>query len=119
MDAIAKLEMETRFNREIDHLRSELKDKASNKDVTQVAAALSQTQLDQAERNRALRDSVGEVEKAVKALAQVVAADVGGSPIPASRWSLRGLDPKLVLTIGIAGGAAAGKTLEYIMGLGS
>lgn len=118
MDAVTKLEMETRFNRELDLLRGDLKDRASNKDVAHLAQALSDSRLDQAEKNRAIKDGIADLEKAVKALANIVAADSDGTPMP-SRWSLRGMDPKLLLTVGIAGGAAAGKTLEYLMGLGS
>lgn len=119
MDAIAKLEMEVRFNRELDLLRGDVKERATNKDVELLAKAFSESRLDQAEKNRAIKDGVAELEKAVKALAQIVSANTDGTPLPVSRWSLSKLDPKVLLTVGLAGGAAAGKTIEYLMGLGS
>ena len=120
MDAISKLdrlEMEVRFNRDLDLLRGDIKDRALNKDVATLAQALSDSRLDQAEKNRAIKDGVADLEKAVRSLAQIVSANTDGSPLPASRWSLSKLDPKVLLTVGLAGGAAAGKAIEYLTGL--
>ncbi len=117
MDDIQRLDLEHRLLREIDrvadNLREQLRDKADRRDITVMATEMSRVQTDQAERNRAIRESLMELEKGIKSLSALVAVDVGG-PMP-SRFSLRGMDPRILLAAGIVGGAAAGKSIELLL----
>jgi hypothetical protein len=112
LDRLDKLELRADLLREIDRVREEGREKADRKELATMAVELSRMQLDQSERNRALRDGFNELERAVKAMAAMIPQDS-----PARRgFSLSNIDPKILLMAGIAGGAAAGKTLEIALG---
>lgn len=109
MENLVRLELKAELLREIDR-------KADTADVRILAAEVSTMKLDQAERNRALRDTVGDVERAVKALAALVAEQPGAKR--GGRFSLREFDPRILLIAGLAVGAAGGKAVEAIIGGG-
>lgn len=109
MENLVRLELKAELLREIDR-------KADTADVRILAAEVSTMKLDQAERNRALRDTVGDVERAVKALAALVAEQPGANR--GGRFSLREFDPRILLIAGLAVGAAGGKAVEAIIGGG-
>lgn len=113
LDRLDRLELKAELLREIDGVRADLKGKADNKDLSLIATEMSRMQLDQAERNRALRDGLNELEKAVKSFAALIPVD-GATR---NRWSLREIDPRVLLVAGIAGGAAVGKGLEYLLSI--
>lgn len=103
MDELHRMALRADLLREIDK-------KADTNDVKLLAADISTMKLDQAERNRSLKESVAEVERAVKALAQIVSTQPGADR-PA-RFSLQGIDPRILVIAGLAIGAAGGKIAE-------
>ena len=120
MEDLQKLALRHELLRELDQgfaqLGKDLAAKADTKDVTYLATEVSKMQLDQSERNRSLRDSVSEVERAVKALALLVAEQPGANR--GGRFSLRELDPRMLVVAGLAVGAAGGKAIEALIGGG-
>lgn len=112
MDRVDKLELKTEFAREIDKIHVDLRSKADRAELVNISAEASRREVEQSERNRALKESVGAVERAVKALAEIVSQEAPATNRP--RVSLRGIDPRILLLAGIAGGAAAGKSLELL-----
>lgn len=110
MEAVERLELKAELLREIDRIREQ---KADTQDVKVLATEFSRMQLDNSERNRAMRDSVADVERAVKALAALVAEQPGANR--GGRFSLREFDPRILVIAGLAVGAAGGKFAETLL----
>lgn len=117
MDAVQRLELETRLLREIDKLEAKLGGKADRGDITGMAAEMHRTQMEQADRNRSLKEAVNDLERGVKALASLIPTQPGESR-GGGRFSLQGIDPRLLLAAGLAVGVAGGKAVEFMMGGG-
>ena len=109
MDELHRMALRADLLREIDK-------KADTNDVKLLAADISTMKLDQAERNRSLKESVAEVERAVKTLAQLVATQPGADR--PGRFSFSNIDPRVLLIAGLAVGAAGGKAVEALIGGG-
>lgn len=112
MDEIARLELKAELLREIDKVSTALHGKADRGDITTMATEMHNMKMDQADRNRSLKESVGDVERAIKTLAALVAEQPGANR---GRFSLREFDPRLLLVAGLAVGVAGNKAVEVFM----
>lgn len=109
LDDIVRLELAGKASvREIDQLRQDLRDKADRGDVTHLATLISNEHMSAMDRFRTVQASVAEVERAVKALADVVAQQTG-VPAP-QRGLLSRIPPHLLVAGGVALGAVAVKS---------
>lgn len=113
MEAVDRLELKAELLRAIDKVEHQLNNKADRGDITTMANEMHNMKLDQAERNRSLRDSVGEVERAIKTLAALVAEQPGANR--GGRFSLREFDPRILIVAALAVGAAGGKAVEAVL----
>ena len=113
MDDITRLEMAGKASvRELDQLRADLRDKADRGDVTHLAGMISNEHMSAMDRYRTVQASIGDVERAVKALSDVVAQQSG---VPAARnGTLSRFPPQMLLAGGVALGALAVKSPDLI-----
>ena len=109
VDDIVRLALDQKASlREIDLLRQDMRDKADRQDVTHLATVISNEHMSAMDRYRTVQASIGEVEKAVKALSDVVAQQAG---LPAPRNGvLSRLPPQMLIAGGVALGAVAVKS---------
>ena len=109
MDDITRLEMAGKASvRELDQLRADLRDKADRGDVTHLAGMISNEHMSAMDRYRTVQASIGDVERAVKALSEIVAQQ-SGMPSPRAGFMGR-VPPQLLLAGGVALGAVAVKS---------
>jgi len=113
VDDITRLEMAGKASvRELDQLRADLRDKADRGDVTHLAGMISNEHMSAMDRYRTVQASIGDVERAVKALSDVVAQQSG---VPAARnGTLSRFPPQMLLAGGVALGALAVKSPDLI-----
>jgi len=114
VDDITRIELAGKASvRELDQLRTDMRDKADRTDVTYLATSMSNEQMSAMERYRTVQASIGEVERAVKALADVVAQQ-SGMPSPRAANFLGRMPPQFLLAGGVALGALAIKSPEVV-----
>lgn len=115
VDDITRIELAGKAGvRELDQLRADMRDKADRTDVTYLATSMSNEQMSAMERYRTVQASIGDVERAVKALADVVAQQ-SGMPSPRGIGNfLSRVPPQLLMAGGIALGAVAVKSPEVV-----
>lgn len=112
VDDITRIELGGKASvRELDQLRSEMRDKADRTDITFLATSMSNEQNSAMERYRTVQAAISEVDRAVKALADVVAQQ-SGLPSPRAANFLSRIPPQVVMAGGIALGAVAVKSPE-------
>ena len=113
MDDITRLEMAGKASvRELDQLRADLRDKADRGDVTHLASMISNEHMSAMDRYRTVQASIGDVERALKALSDLVAQQSG---VPAARnGPLSRMPPQLLLAGGVALGALAVKSPDLL-----
>ena len=113
MDDITRIELAGKASvRELDQLRTDMRDKADRHDVTYLATSMSNEQMSAMERYRTVQASIGDVERAVRALADIVAQQSGmPSPRGVSNFLSR-VPPQFLLAGGVALGAVAIKSPE-------
>ena len=113
MDDITRLEMAGKASvRELDQLRADLRDKADRGDVTHLASMISNEHMSAMDRYRTVQASIGDVERALKALSDLVAQQSG---VPAARnGALSRVPPQLLLAGGVALGALAVKSPDLL-----
>lgn len=116
MDALERLELKAELLREIDKVEARLGGKADRGDITAMAAELHRVQMEQADRNRSLKEGVSDLERAVKSLATLVADQPGANR--GGRFSLREIDPRILIVGGLAVGVAGNKAIELMLGGG-
>ena len=97
--------------RELDLLRHDLRDKADRGDVTHLASIISNEHMSAMDRYRTVQASIGDVERALKALSDLVAQQSG---VPAARNGLSRFPPQMLLAGGVALGALAVKSPDLI-----
>ncbi len=100
--------------RELDLLRQDLRDKADRSDVTHLATVISNEHMSAMDRYRAVQASIGDVERALKALSDVVAQQTGAPPQHRNGGMLTRMPPHLLLAGGVALGALAVKSPDLI-----
>lgn len=115
VDDITRIELAGKASvRELDQLRTDMRDKADRTDVTYLATSMSNEQMSAMERYRTVQSSIADVERAVKALADVVAQQ-SGMPSPRGAGNLLSrMPPQFLLAGGVALGAVAIKSPEMI-----
>jgi hypothetical protein len=113
VDELVRLQLDQKASlRELDLLRQDLRDKADRSDVTHLATVISNEHMSAMDRYRAVQASIGDVERALKALSDVVAQQAG---VPAARnGGLSRFPPHLLLAGGVALGALAVKSPDLI-----
>jgi len=98
--------------RELDLLRHDLRDKADRGDVTHLASIISNEHMSAMDRYRTVQASIGDVERALKALSDLVAQQSG---VPAARsGGLSRFPPQMLLAGGVALGALAVKSPDLL-----
>jgi hypothetical protein len=98
--------------RELDLLRHDLRDKADRGDVTHLATVISNEHMSAMDRYRTVQASIGDVERALKALSDLVAQQSG---VPAARGgTLSRFPPQMLLAGGVALGALAVKSPDLL-----
>lgn len=109
MDDLVRVQLDQKASlRELDLLRQDLRDKADRGDVTHLASMISNEHMSAMDRYRTVQASIGDVERAVKALSDLVAQQSG---VPAARnGPLSRMPPQLLLAGGVALGAVAVKS---------
>ena len=109
MDDLVRIQLDSKASlRELDLLRHDLRDKADRGDVTHLASMISNEHMSAMDRYRTVQASIGDVERAVKALSDVVAQQSG---MPTARnGMLSRMPPQLLLAGGVALGAVAVKS---------
>ncbi len=113
MDELFRLQLDQKASlRELDLLRQDLRDKADRQDVTHLATVISQEHMSAMDRYRTVQASIGDVERALKALSDVVAQQAG-MPSPRNGM-LNRMPPHLLLAGGVALGALAVKSPDLI-----
>ncbi len=109
VDDITRIELANKASvRELDQLRADMRDKADRSDVTYLATSISNEHMSAMDRYRTVQASIGDVERAVKALSDVVAQQ-SGMPMPRAGFIGR-VPPQLLLAGGVALGAVAVKS---------
>ena len=113
MDDITRIELAGKASlRELDLLRQDLRDKADRGDVTHLAGLISNEHMSAMDRYRSVQASIGDVERALKALSDLVAQQSG---IPAARnGMLSRFPPHILLAGGVALGAVAVKSPDIL-----
>lgn len=117
MDDLSRLDLKYELLREIDHLKTT---KANHSDVKEVATQVSAQALDQSERLRAIKDALKELAQDQRSQAsrmEQIASVLDAPRDPGRQFSLKGLDPRILLAAGLAGGAAVGKSAELLWSL--
>lgn len=100
--------------RELDLLRNDMREKADRSDVTYLATTMSNEQMSAMERYRTVQASISDVERAVKALSEVVAQQ-SGMPSPRGGNNLLSrVPPQFLLAGGVALGAVAIKSPDVL-----
>jgi len=114
VDDITRLEMAGKASvRELDQLRADLRDKADRGDVTHLATVISNEHMSAMDRYRTVQASIGDVERALKALSDLVAQQ-SGVPAAARNGALSRFPPQMLLAGGVALGALAVKSPDLI-----
>jgi len=114
VDDITRIEMANKASlRELDLLRQDLRDKAERGDVTHLAGLISNEQMSAMDRYRSVQASIGDVERALKALSDLVAQQ-SGVPVAARNGMLSRMPPQLLLAGGVALGAFAVKSPDLL-----
>lgn len=109
VDDLVRVHLEQKASlRELDLLRQDLRDKADRQDVTHLATVISNEHMSAMDRYRTVQASIGDVERALKALSDVVAQQ-SGMPSPRNGMLSR-FPPQLLLAGGVALGAVAVKS---------
>ena len=109
MDDLVRIQLDSKASlRELDLLRHDLRDKADRGDVTHLASMISNEHMSAMDRYRTVQASIGDVERAVKALSEIVAQQ-SGMPSPRAGFMGR-VPPQLLLAGGVALGAVAVKS---------
>ena len=109
VDDLVRVQLDQKASlRELDLLRHDLRDKADRGDVTHLASIISNEHMSAMDRYRTVQASIGDVERAVKALSDVVAQQ-SGMPSPRAGFMGR-VPPQLLLAGGVALGAVAVKS---------
>jgi len=113
VDDIVRIELANKASlRELDLLRHDLRDKADRGDVTHLASLISNEHMSAMDRYRSVQASIGDVERALKALSDLVAQQAG---MPAARnGMLSRMPPQLLLAGGVALGAFAVKSPDLL-----
>lgn len=112
MDDLVRIQLEQKASlRELDLLRQDLRDKADRGDVTHLAGMISNEHMSAMDRYRTVQASIGDVERALKALSDLVAQQSG---VPAARGALSRVPPQLLLAGGVALGAFAVKSPDLL-----
>jgi hypothetical protein len=109
VDDLVRVQLDAKASlRELDLLRHDLRDKADRGDVTHLAGIISNEHMSAMDRYRTVQASIGDVERALKALSDVVAQQSG---MPSPRTGFMGrVPPQLLLAGGVALGAVAVKS---------
>lgn len=109
VDDLVRVQLDQKASlRELDLLRHDLRDKADRGDVTHLATVISNEHMSAMDRYRSVQASIGDVERALKALSDVVAQQAG---MPTHRAGpLSRFPPQLLLAGGVALGAVAVKS---------
>lgn len=114
MDDITRIELANKASlRELDLLRQDLRDKADRGDVTHLAGLISNEHMSAMDRYRSVQASIGDVERALKALSDLVAQQAG-VPAAARNGMLSRMPPQLLLAGGVALGAFAVKSPDLL-----
>jgi len=112
VDDLVRIQLEQKASlRELDLLRQDLRDKADRGDVTHLASMISNEHMSAMDRYRTVQASIGDVERALKALSDLVAQQSG---VPAARGALSRVPPQLLLAGGVALGALAVKSPDLL-----
>ncbi len=112
VDDLVRVHLEQKASlRELDLLRQDLRDKADRQDVTHLATVISNEHMSAMDRYRTVQASIGDVERALKALSDVVAQQSG---VPAARNGLSRFPPQMLLAGGVALGAVAVKSPDLL-----
>jgi hypothetical protein len=113
VDDLVRVQLDAKASlRELDLLRHDLRDKADRGDVTHLATVISNEHMSAMDRYRTVQASIGDVERALKALSDVVAQQSG---VPAARnGTLSRFPPQLLLAGGVALGAVAVKSPDLL-----
>ena len=113
MDDLVRIQLDSKASlRELDLLRQDLRDKADRGDVTHLAGMISNEHMSAMDRYRTVQASIGDVERALKALSDLVAQQSG---VPAARnGALSRVPPQLLLAGGVALGALAVKSPDLL-----
>ena len=114
MDDLVRVQLDAKASlRELDLLRHDLRDKADRGDVTHLATVISNEHMSAMDRYRTVQASIGDVERALKALSDVVAQQ-SGVPAAARNGALSRFPPQMLLAGGVALGALAVKSPDLI-----
>jgi hypothetical protein len=113
VDDLVRVQLDAKASlRELDLLRHDLRDKADRGNVTNLATVISNEHMSAMDRYRTVQASIGDVERALKALSDVVAQQSG---VPAARnGTLSRFPPQMLLAGGVALGALAVKSPDLI-----
>ena len=113
VDDLVRIQLEQKASlRELDLLRQDLRDKADRGDVTHLASMISNEHMSAMDRYRTVQASIGDVERALKALSDLVAQQSG---VPVARnGPLSRMPPQLLLAGGVALGALAVKSPDLL-----
>jgi hypothetical protein len=114
VDDLVRVQLDAKASlRELDLLRHDLRDKADRGDVTHLAGIISNEHMSAMDRYRTVQASIGDVERALKALSDLVAQQ-SGVPAAARNGALSRFPPQMLLAGGVALGALAVKSPDLI-----